>query len=506
MDPNAASAPSLIASLEAMIQASVTAVLDRRLGPAGDTLDVQIQTAIAAAIDKRLGPAVGSLGNRMTSLIEQRLGNAVSTLNFRVNASVTAALEQRLGPTGGALTAQITFTAAPPILSSELPPKAQALSEVKGMKETSGNCPAEEESGNFQPMGNGGCEEKEQSIQKQNANGPEAPKTQSPESGDRLSVPPAMPEESNEPTSKETAATHSDASKNALHPLFTNGTSTNKTDPSVFLTAKPNTKLRGRSSSANKTPAKRKANQKDEANKADDTGVSESSSSEEESDNEKPKRKRAKVKLDPPGYTDGPSLKFRRVSPKLTACAKSRGYPRVVDLKGFTGASNKQNLTMADVVATVLFNYDPMSLHAFMDMDRYPTFHFIRKESDCKLRNFVIERRRELYGVVVEVSFSADRLGDQADVAEQCGYHLSQADRTKHCSDPSRIWEKKYKHIILPIGKWVPTNYTQESVISNNSKRTIEQWATEFGTEVFLGRLWVESASARIESDRLVLP
>lgn len=212
------------------------------------------------------------------------------------------------------------------------------------------------------------------------------------------------------------------------------------------------------------------------------------------------------MKLDPPGYTDGPSLKFRRVSPKLTACAKSRGYPRVIDLKGFTEASNKQNLTMADVVATVLFNYDPMSLYAFMDMDQYPTFHFIRRESDRKLRNFVIERRRESFGVVVKVSYSADYWKDPADAVEQCGYQLSQADRAKYRSDPSRIWEKKYEHIILPIGRWVASNYTQEPVISNSSKRTIEQWATEFGTEVFLGRLWVESTSAKIESDRLVLP
>lgn len=404
MDPNAASAPSLISSLEAMIQASITAVLDRRLGPAGDTLDAQIQAAVTAALDKRLGPAVGSLGNRMTSLIEQRLGNAVSTLNFRVNTSVTSALEQRLGPVGGTLTAQITFTAAPlPVLSSVPPPKAQALGEVNGTKETNGTSLAEEELAKAQPMGHDGCKEKEHSAPKQNATGPEASRSASPDSGDELSVTPALPEKSNESKRQETAAIHSEISKSALHPLFTNGTSISKAGPSVVLTAKLNAKTGGPSSSTDKTPAKRKANHKDEANKADETGESESSSSDEESDNEKPKRKRAKVKLDPPGYTDGPSLKFRRVSPKLTACAKNRGYPRVIDLKCFTEASNKQNLTMADVVATVLFNYDPMSLYAFMDMDQFPTFHFIRKESDRKLRNFVIERRRESYGVVVKV-------------------------------------------------------------------------------------------------------
>ncbi len=419
MDSNEASAPGLITSLEAMIQASVTSILDRRFGPASGTLEAQIQTAVASALDKRLGPAVGSLGNRMTSLVEQRLANAVSTLNFRVNTAVTAALEQRLGPVGSALTAQITFTAAhPPVSSSVAPPKAQVLGMVNGTKETNETFQAEKELGEAQPIGNGAITEKEQPARKQSPakqlleSRPtekeqpaqkEAFNTMFSESGAESSLATAVSGESNESTSNETSATPSDASKSAVYPLFADGPSTSKAGSSVVLTAKPNAKTTGLSSSADKSPAKRKSSHQDEGNKADHTGESELSSSEEECDSQKPKRKRAKVKLDPPGYTNGPAIKFRRVSPKLTASAKNRGYPRVIDLKGFTKASNKQNLTMADVVATVLFNYDPLSIPAFMDMDQYPTFRFIRKESDRKVRSFAIERRRESYGVVVKV-------------------------------------------------------------------------------------------------------
>ncbi|CAD6577448.1 MAG: hypothetical protein ASARMPREDX12_008352 [Alectoria sarmentosa] len=448
MDPNAASGPGLISSLEAMIQASVTAILDSRLGPASDSLDAQIQTAVTAALDKRLGPTIGSLGNRMTSLIEQRLGSAVSSLNYRVNTAVTAALEQRLGPAGGTLTAQITFTAAPyPILPSVCPPSAQALGELNRAKDTE-TCSAKEQLGKVQQMGSGGSiekeqpsqkqgqkkggpseielpaqkqspakqsldngpTEKEQPTQKQKATGPET-STTSPETGDEVLQHTAVSTKSNETASKETADTHSTTSESAVYPLFTDGSSRGKAGPGAVLTAKANAKTGGPSSSADKTLAKRKANKKDEANKADDTGETESSSSEDDGDKEKPKRKRAKVKLDPPGYTQGPSLKFRRVSPKLTACAKNRGWPRVIDLKNFTEASNKQNLTMADVVATVLFNYDPLSLYAFTDMDNYPTFHFIRKESNRKLRNFVIERCRESYGVIVKVTTFQQAIG-----------------------------------------------------------------------------------------------
>lgn len=76
----------------------------------------------------------------------------------------------------------------------------------------------------------------------------------------------------------------------------------------------------------------------------------------------------------------------------------------------------------------------------------------------------------------------------------------------KYRSDTSRIWESKYEYIILPDGRWTPCNYMQDPVVSNTSKRTIEQWATAFGTEVFLGKLWVEGPGAKIESDKMVRP
>lgn len=399
MDPNAASAPSLISSLELMIQASVNSALDRRLGPAPDTLDAQIQAAVAAALDKRLGPAVGSLGNRVTSLIEQRLGNAVSIVKHRVEKSVTAALEQRLGPAGSTLTAQITFTPAP---SSEMlfipQSKARRLGEGAVTKETSQIHPAEEHLVNVQPVDNGGSKEKQDTKEL------EASQMPTPDLIDELSVHAATSDEGSEPTINKSRTTRSGTHKGAIYPLFVDSTSKRKTGTSDSLTAKLSPRNPKPFSSADGDLEKGKANQKDEANTVDDARESDSLPSEEESEKEKPKRKRAKVKLEPPGYTNGPAIKFRRISPKLTASAKSRGLPRVIELRDFSEASNKENLTMADVVATVLFEYDPRSLDAFIDKDNYPTFHFIRKESDRKARNFVIERHRESYGGVVKVS------------------------------------------------------------------------------------------------------
>ena len=77
-------------------------------------------------------------------------------------------------------------------------------------------------------------------------------------------------------------------------------------------------------------------------------------------------------------------------------------------------------------------------------------------------------------------------------------------ERAKRRSDASQIWDTKYEYLILPGGRWVASKYTQDPIVSNSSKRTIEQWATEFGTKVFLEKLWVESSDAKIESDKLV--
>ena len=406
MDQNAVSAPGLVSSLEAMIQASVTSLLDRRLCPTADTLDAQVQASVAEALDRRLGPAVGSLGNRVTSLVEQRLGNAISTLNYRVNTAVAAALEQRLGPAGNTLTAQITFLPAPSSALPSVPPaQAQDLSEVNGPKEMTLTCPAKRELAKVHSVGDGGSKEKEQPTQNHNTTESDAPKPTSPESGDETSALTATLKKSSKSTGKETDTTSSGTPGSAVYLPFANSASKSKAKASSTPTAQLNAMTEQSSSTANKTtPAKRKMTQREGTTKASRTGESESTSLEEENDNQKPTKKRPKVKLDPPGYTNGPAIKFRRVSPKLTACAKSRGYPRVVDLKSFTEASNKQNLTMADVVVTVLFNYDPLSLYAFMDMDEFPTFHFIRKESDRKARNFTIARRRESFGVVVKVS------------------------------------------------------------------------------------------------------
>ena len=79
-------------------------------------------------------------------------------------------------------------------------------------------------------------------------------------------------------------------------------------------------------------------------------------------------------------------------------------------------------------------------------------------------------------------------------------------ERAKYRSDADRIWETKYEYIILPVGRWIASQYTQDTGLSNKSKRTIEQLATEFGTKILFGKIWDGGPNAKIEADRVVLP
>ena len=341
MDPNTASAPDFVSSLEAMIQASSNAALDRRLGPASDSLDARIEAAVAAALDRRLGPEVVSLGNRMASLVEQRLANLLQE-----RFADEAILAKQTGYTGAT--------------------------------------------------------GKEQPAQKQNAIVSETSQTACSESAPESAPPPALSERwKHVLTSKETATIRPDGSKSAAFQPVADGLRKSKAIPRVLLEAKPDSKTAGQSSSLADTPNKRKANQKDQVSEAE-TGELDSSSNEGENDSHgKPIKKRARFELDPPGYTEGPLIQFR--SNIHAACGQTRGNPRIVNLHSFTEASNKEDLTMADVVATFLFNYGRMSLDAFLDTSRYPAFELIRSESDRKTRPFVIQRRRESFRTIVKV-------------------------------------------------------------------------------------------------------
>ena len=119
MDRSPTPAPSLISSLEAMIQASVAAALQHQLGPVNKPLNTQMEEAVTAVLDRLLGPLRDSLNAQIEATVDaalyRRLSTMSSTLNTRFRPLVDAALERRLGPVGSPLNALITLNVPQPI-------------------------------------------------------------------------------------------------------------------------------------------------------------------------------------------------------------------------------------------------------------------------------------------------------------------------------------------------------------------------------------------------------
>jgi len=114
-----------------------------------------------------------------------------------------------------------------------------------------------------------------------------------------------------------------------------------------------------------------------------------------------------------PGYTTGPPVRFLKLCSQLTADPKRRGWPRIVDLKDFMDESNKQNLTMADIVATILWKHGPRTLRKFLDFEGRPEFQFNRWELHLKSKECWIRRYLDEEGVVTVAVCNSECLSRQ---------------------------------------------------------------------------------------------
>lgn len=103
--------PGLISSLEAMINASVSAALDRRLGHNHHPLSVQVDTAVASALDRCLGLGDGDLDNH-------------------IETSVARAVNRRLGPLDSAISAQIILGAPQSPVSESTQPNHNTVPQT----------------------------------------------------------------------------------------------------------------------------------------------------------------------------------------------------------------------------------------------------------------------------------------------------------------------------------------------------------------------------------------
>ena len=119
MDRSPTPAPSLISSLEAMIQASVAAALQHQLAPVNKPLNTQMEEAVTAVLDRQLDPLRDSLNAQIEATVDaaldRRLSTMSGTLDTRFRPLVDAARERRLGPVGSPLNALITLNVPQPV-------------------------------------------------------------------------------------------------------------------------------------------------------------------------------------------------------------------------------------------------------------------------------------------------------------------------------------------------------------------------------------------------------
>ena len=82
--------------------------------------------------------------------------------------------------------------------------------------------------------------------------------------------------------------------------------------------------------------------------------------------------------------------------PKMLASAPD-GHPRILDMNCLVDDLLRQFVDIPDLVVTILFDWKPEALEAFLDLTR-PELHFLRRGSDHP--DFCIQRN----GLVVKVS------------------------------------------------------------------------------------------------------
>ena len=68
------------------------------------------------------------------------------------------------------------------------------------------------------------------------------------------------------------------------------------------------------------------------------------------------------------------------------------GFPHLINTEKYYEENQRQDLRVADAVVTVLYNWEPEALAAFLDMDR-EDFRFRVEDSKVYPHNFYIQRK-----------------------------------------------------------------------------------------------------------------
>lgn len=85
-------------------------------------------------------------------------------------------------------------------------------------------------------------------------------------------------------------------------------------------------------------------------------------------------------------------FKYLDTCPDLLPPDAPVGHPHLMDTTNFNEYTPRENLRVADGIATVLFNYDPKALRSFLNLDQ-PEFEFLRHEESTIMNDLFIGRK-----------------------------------------------------------------------------------------------------------------
>lgn len=93
----------------------------------------------------------------------------------------------------------------------------------------------------------------------------------------------------------------------------------------------------------------------------------------------------------PVDYPNLPALEYLDHYAALPA-DRPVGYPHLINTDKFKEENQRQNLRIADAIVTVLYNWEPEALAAFLDHD-LEDFRFQVEDSNIYPHNFFVQRK-----------------------------------------------------------------------------------------------------------------
>lgn len=176
--------------------------------------------------------------------------------------------------------------------------------------------------------------------------------------------------------------------------------------------------------------------------------------------------------------------------PKLPVGAPV-GHPHLIDPRCVSEDFPQEDITVADIVVTILFKYRPEALHAFLDLSR-PHVHFISGLWNSSVHNFCIKRDGRTVTVCL---VQAIELFIELFIEKYCRWVYLNNRRV----EPG--WKVQYIYLIKSeaTGEWSPIGCDSYHETKTTRKDELAQLAPTLALNFFGREPWDQTSGVEIE-------